>query len=319
MSLIVGAYPAQPEGPQQRQFFEELATIPAIRGLELPYRAWGGDPWPAGARAEWSAVVTAIPGTMQRVGGDPRFGLASADREGRRAAVDFTAGILSYVAGLRENGHRVEAVALHSAPSGHGNPAAFAESLDEILGWDWQDTALVVEHCDAPRPGRRAEKGFLSFRDETEIVRAFRQQGHDVGMLVNWARSVIETGESRTAADHVAAARAAGVLSGLMFSGCSPEATEFGYPWMDAHLPAVEVDGAPASSMLNAHEIARCLREAGELRFTGLKIGLPQDAVSPGERAERVRQMCALVMGNAVGTLPPEPRKLAQAPSLAST
>ena len=167
-------------------------------------------------------------------------------------------------------------------PSGHGNPAAFAESLDEILGWDWQDTALVVEHCDAPRPGRRAEKGFLSFRDETEIVRAFRQQGRDVGMLVNWARSVIETGESRTAADHVAAARAAGVLSGLMFSGCSPEATEFGYPWIDAHLPAVEVEGAPASSMLNAHEIARCLREAGELRFTGLKIGL-----APGRRIAR--------------------------------
>jgi hypothetical protein len=298
VSLIVGAYPAQPERPQERQFFEELSAVSAIRGLELPYRAWGGEPWPAGARTDWSAVVTAIPGTMQRVGGDPRFGLASTDREGRRAAVDFTAGILSYIAGLRDQGQRVEAVALHSAPSGHGDPAAFAESLAEILGWDWQSTSLVVEHCDAPRPGLVPEKGFLSFRDETDIVRVFREQGRDIGMLVNWGRSVIETGESRTAADHVAAAREAGVLSGLMFSGCSPESTEFGYPWIDAHLPAVEVEGAPASSLLTADEIVRCRRKAGDPPIIGLKIGLPRAAVSPSERAARVRQMCELVMTN---------------------
>lgn len=299
MSLIVGAYPAQPEGPNQRQFFEELSDVPAIRGLELPYRAWGGAPWPDGARADWSAVVTAIPGTMQRVGGDPRFGLASTNGEGRRAAIDFTAGILGYVARLRDQGHRVEAVALHSAPSGHGDPAAFAESLAEILGWDWRDTTLVIEHCDAPRAGMVPEKGFLSFHDETGVVRAFRDQGRDIGMLVNWARSVIETGESRTAAEHVAAARDAGVLSGLMFSSCSPETTDFGYPWIDAHLPAVEVAGTPASSLLTAREIARCRREAGEPPIVGLKIGLPRDAVSPSERAARVRQMCALVMANA--------------------
>ncbi|MEO5994400.1 DUF4862 family protein [Pseudarthrobacter sp. PH31-O2] len=298
VSLIVGAYPAQPEGLLQSQFFEELAALAAIRGLELPYRAWGGDPWPAGANADWSAVVTAIPGTMQRAGADARFGLASTDREGRRAAVDFTAGILGYVAGLRDQGHRVEAVALHSAPSGHGTPAAFAESLWEILGWDWQGTSLVVEHCDAPRPGRVPEKGFLSFSDETNLVRAFREQGQDIGMLVNWARSVIETGQRRTAAVHVAEAREAGVLNGLMFSGCSPEATEFGYPWIDAHLPAVEVEGAPASSLLTTREIAGCLREAGRPPIIGLKIGLPGAAASPLERAARVRQMCDLVMAN---------------------
>jgi hypothetical protein len=236
---------------------------------------------------------------MQRVGGDARFGLASMDREGRRAAVDFTAGILSYVAGLRDHGHRVEAVALHSAPSGHGSPAAFAESLGEILGWDWQDTSLVIEHCDTPRAGLVPEKGFLSFRDEVDVVRAFREQGRDIGMLVNWARSVIETGESRTATDHLAGAREAGVLSGLMFSGCSAETTEFGYPWIDAHLPAVEVEGAPASSLLNAREIARCLGEAANPPIIGFKIGLPRAAVSASERAERVRQMCALVMANA--------------------
>lgn len=298
MSLIVGAYPAQPGGAGQQPFFAALAEIPAIRGLELPYRASGGDPWPAGAPAEWSAVVTAIPGTMQRVGLDPNFGLASVDPDGRRAAMEFTAGVREYVTGLRDQGHRVEAVALHSAPSWRGSAPAFAESLAEILGWDWSGTSLVVEHCDAPRPGRDPEKGFLPIQAEIDVVRTLKDRGHGIGMLVNWGRSVIETRESRTAVEHIAQARDAGVLSGLMFSGCSGEATEFGYPWIDAHLPAVEVEGAPASSLLNAREIARCLDAAGELPITGFKIGLPQDAGSAEERASLLRQMCALVAGN---------------------
>lgn len=296
MSLIVGAYPAQSPGPLQQQFFEQLAGISSIRGLELPYRASGGDPWPAGAPGAWSAVVTAIPGTMQRVGLDPHFGLASTDSNGRRSAVDFVAGIKDYVAALLDTGHQVEAVELHSAPPHHASAAAFAESLEDILGWDWRGTKIVIEHCDAPRSGRAPEKGFLPFEEEVRVVRSLREQGrHDIGILVNWARSVIETGESRTAAEHIRYAREAGVLTGLMFSGCSPETTEFGYPWIDAHLPAVEVQGAPASSLLNAGEIARCLEEAGELPITGFKIGLPQDAGSPAERVARLRQMCNLI------------------------
>ncbi|MGY3318991.1 DUF4862 family protein [Arthrobacter sp. TE12232] len=295
MSLIVGAYPAQPEGFTQRQFFEAIAQIPAIRGLEVPYRATGGDPWPAGAPAGWSAVVTAIPGTMQRVGLDRHFGLASVDPDGRRAAIDFTAGVREYVTGLRDQGHQVEAVALHSAPPWRGAAPAFAESLAEILDWDWSGTSLVVEHCDAPRQGRDPEKGFLSIQAEVDVVRSLKDRGYGIGMLVNWARSVIETRQSRTASEHIAYARDAGVLSGLMFSGCSGEATEFGYPWVDAHLPAVEVDGAPVSSLLNAREIARCLRSAGELPITGFKVGLPENAVSAEERASLLRQMCALM------------------------
>ena len=80
MSLIVGAYPAQPSGLLDREtFFTELADEPTIRGLELPYHRDGGDPWPPGAPAAWTAVITAIPGTMQHLAGDPHFGLASTD------------------------------------------------------------------------------------------------------------------------------------------------------------------------------------------------------------------------------------------------
>ena len=298
MSLIVGAYPAQPTGAAQRLFFDELARVRSIRGLELPYRAAGGEAWPSGAAEAWTAVVTAIPGTMQRLGEEGRFGLASNDPDGRRSALHFVAGIRSYVASLVDAGHPVEAVELHSAPALNASATALAESLKEVLDWDWCGSAIVIEHCDKPRRGHDPEKGFLPFSAEVEVVESLRAQGlGNLGMLVNWGRSVIETGESRTAADHVRQAREAGVLMGLVFSGCSPAQTEFGYPWIDAHLPAVEVDGAPASSLLNAHEIARCLAAAGQIPITGFKIGVPLDAVSAVERAGRLQQMCDLITG----------------------
>ena len=140
MSLIVGAYPAQGPGTLQQQFFEELAGISSIRGLELPYRASGGDPAGRPVSPPCSAVVTAIPGTMQRLGLDGHFGLASTDSNGRRSAVDFVAGIKDYVTALVAAGHPVEAVELHSAPPQHASAAAFAESLEDILGWDWRGT-----------------------------------------------------------------------------------------------------------------------------------------------------------------------------------
>ncbi|ACL41343.1 UDP-N-acetylglucosamine pyrophosphorylase [Pseudarthrobacter chlorophenolicus A6] len=298
MSLIVGAYPAQPAGSQQ-EFYRGLATVPAVRGLELPYGPHGGSPWPAGAPAEWSAVVTSIPGTMQRLNASAAFGLASVDAAGRRKALDFAAGLHAYVLRLKDEGRQVEAVELHSAPHPGADVAMFRASLSEILEWDWGTTRVLVEHCDAPRPGNKPEKGFLPFADEVDVVRALREQsGGRAGLVINWARSVIETRNPDTAAQHIALAREAGVLAGVMFSGCSPDATEFGYPWIDAHLPAVEVDGAPPSSLLNRAEIERCLAAAGAVPVTGFKVGLPREGLTVQDRVDRLRQMCALIGGS---------------------
>src|SRR5450756_1748773 len=79
--------------------------------------------------------------------------------------------------------------------------------------------------------------------------------GTRLGITINWARSAIEGRSPDTAVRHIESARTAGVLSGVMFSGCSPVATDFGYPWIDAHLPAREVEGAPNSSLLTADRI----------------------------------------------------------------
>jgi hypothetical protein len=295
MSLIVGAYPAQPEDLQP-QFYQALGAIPSIRGLELPYGPYGGSPWPAGAPEDWSAVVTAIPGTMKRLGEASTFGLASRDGDGRRAALEFVSGLREYASRLAVQGHAVEAVELHSAPTLYSSAHSFEESLKEVLDWDWGSTRVLVEHCDALRWGSKPEKGFLSFDEEVNTVASLQSQGWgQVGIVVNWARSVIESGITGTAVQHLLQAREAGVLAGVMFSGCSPEATEFGYPWIDAHLPAVEVDGAPPSSLLNRAEVQRCLAAAGPVAITGFKIGLPHQGLSVQDRAGRLEQMCDLV------------------------
>lgn len=295
MSLIVGAYPAQP-GELQEQFYRGLAAISPIRGLELPYGPYGGTGWPAGAPEGWSAVVTAIPGTMQRLGTNMAFGLASADAAGRREALDLAVGVRDYALRLQDAGHEVEAVELHSAPTGGASARWFEESLKEVLGWDWGPARVLIEHCDAPRPGASPEKGFLTFAEEVDIAVSLRAQGWEqVGVAVNWARSVIESGNPDTVVEHLSLGRDAGVLGGLVFSGCSPEETGFGYAWIDAHLPAVEVQGAPPSSVLNRSEIDRCLATAGPLPILGFKIGLGPEVLSPAERVERVRQMAVLV------------------------
>jgi hypothetical protein len=128
------------------------------------------------------------------------------------------------------------------------------------------------------------------------VVRSLRDQGwKHVGILVNWARSVIESRNPDTPIEHLSRAREAGVLAGVMFSGCSPVATEFGYPWIDAHLAAAEVQGAPASSLLTRHEIERCLATSGPLPITGFKIGLPHSGLSVQARVARLQQMCDLI------------------------
>ncbi|MFF1883570.1 DUF4862 family protein [Pseudarthrobacter sp. NPDC058196] len=295
MSLIVGAYPAQPVELQE-QFYRGLAAISPIRGLELPYGPHGGTVWPAGAPETWSAMVTAIPGTMQRLAANAAFGLASADTAGRREALDFAAGVREHARGLQDAGHEVEAVELHSAPTGGASARWFEESLKEVLEWDWGSARVLIEHCDAPRPGASPEKGFLSFAEEVDIAVSLRNQGLErVGVTVNWARSVIESGSPDTAVEHLSLGREAGVLEGLVFSGCSPKETGFGYAWIDAHLPAVEIQGAPPSSMLNRHEIDRCLAAAGPLPILGFKVGLGPDQLSPEERVERLRHMAVLV------------------------
>ena len=293
MSLILGAYPIEPDDPgQSRRLFELLGASGLYGGLELPYHSTGGVGWPEGAPRDWRAVITAIPGTMNRMGADPVFGLASEDAEGRARAIDFAAGIRDYVAAVAAAGPLQVAVELHSAPRAGGCLDALAESLTLLAAWDWSGAKLVIEHCDAPRPSWTPEKGFLELDDEIAVLAAVAAvAGTRLGITINWARSAIEGRSPDTAVRHIESARKAGVLSGVMFSGCSPVATDFGYPWIDAHLPAREVEGAPNSSLLTADRIRESVVAAGPVDYLGLKIGLRPASLGVEAQVARLATM----------------------------
>lgn len=297
MRLVVGTYPVDPvDASESRLFYDELDHCGAYGALELPVDAGGTRAVPAAVPLEWSLVLTAIPGTMQRMGGDPAFGLASTDPEGRRRALDFTAALRDDVARLADSGRRILAVQLHSAPRGRGSAAALRDSLTEVVEWDWAGAAITIEHCDALVEDHAPEKGFLSLDDEIDVgAQVSAASGVPVGVTINWARSVIETHDADEAARHIGRAAVAGLLSGVMFSSCAPTATEFGYPWIDAHLPAREIPGAPRDTLLTAAHVRACLAAAGPLLYTGMKVDVLPHNLSASELAARLNAMARLV------------------------
>ena len=76
---------------------------------------------------------------------------------------------------------------------------------------------------------------------------------------------------------HVLEAGKRGVLDGIIFSGAGPEETQYGYSWIDGHLPA---QADEATSIMDEAEIARCAQGAiaGGAKYLGAKVCVPKDA-----------------------------------------
>lgn len=289
--FVVGAYASDPADAAQRDAYAALLRgSDWVSGLELPYPGLvAAEPRRVASdlNDEWTSnVLTAIPGTMQRVAADPTFGLASPDAAGRAAAIAFTRGVCSAVQTLAEaKGHGVViAVELHSAPTRQADPYALRASLEEVLEWDWAGAQLVVEHCDRWTASHTVEKGFLQLEAEIEIA-----QSLGIGLTINWGRACLEGRSAAAALAAVHATRTAGVLAGLMFSGVSPNTTRYGGPWADAHLPAAEDD---PDSLMTSADIAACATSASNLRdritplmYIGAKISAPTHA-SPARRLQ---------------------------------
>lgn len=289
MSVFVGAYAASPAHAQwdpaaERAFFEGLAAVPDVRGLELP---WTGSVHPhdddwlyANYPRGFDAVLTSIPDTMRRLQGEPRFGLASTDAQGRADAVRQVREMRDAAKRLDDACGRatVAAIEVHSAPSlagAEGSADALRASLTDLLetrGWD--DMALVVEHCDAAVPGQAAEKGFLTLEDEITAVDALPDT---VGLSINWGRSAIELRDPDRVAAQVAQAAQSGRLHGLMFSGASERPSPFGPAWVDAHHPLApdeaEFPGGEPSSLLTVARLRAAVAAAGPVRWSGVKLG----------------------------------------------
>ena len=122
---IVGAYAAMPRAIAEREcLYRGLAETGWVDGIEIPYRdGLDADPrWLADQLRDRFAhcVVTAIPGTMGQLAGDPDFGLASSDEQGRQRALKWFTNLVDDVRTLHEMvGHPVVRwVEVHSAREG---------------------------------------------------------------------------------------------------------------------------------------------------------------------------------------------------------
>jgi hypothetical protein len=306
--LVVGAYAASPahrrwDTAAEEEFFEQLAQIPDVGAFELPWLgsihphddAWLHRHFPTAL----GAVVTDIPYTMGRIAGDPGYGLASVDEGGRERAVADVGRVRDGVRGLDDaQGRRVVGVVeLHSAPRGvRGASDALAKSLTEIAGWDWDGADLVIEHCDAWREGQIPEKGFLSLDEELDAI---ERSGADLGVSLNWGRSVIEGRTPATAVAHARASAERGLLRGFMASGAAATPTDFGPAWIDAHLPFAPEPGlahTTPGSLMTTSDVRDVLRAAGPLAWAGVKVGCAREDAPVAERVALVQEAVEVML-----------------------
>lgn len=299
MKPFVSSYAlAQPGAPWDRDgeaaLFDGLARLD-LAGLELPFNGRlhaHDDAWLLDRlRPEWRVIVTLLPGTMDRLKDDKHFGLASADPDGRKRAVGFAAQarrVVEHIHGYLGRG-RVAAVAVHSAPRLGGSGArstleGFASSLSELRSWDWSGAGLLVEHCDAAVPAHAPDKGFLRVEDECAAL-SLSKGPNPARMLVNWGRSAIETRSSAGPSEHIRRCVEAGLLSGLFFSGATPDDPDYGV-WKDSHAP---FSVSRPSSLLSVAAAKDALAKAGELDFVGLKIQPLPSSLGTAERLALLR------------------------------
>ncbi|MCA4134126.1 DUF4862 family protein [Arthrobacter sp. M4] len=293
--LIAGAYAAAPpqlasDAAAEARWYELLRSEPLIDGLELP---WTGTLHPSGLdhllsllEPSWRSVVTAIPGTAQRVATNPLYGLASDDQHSRAQAVRDIEGLFGDVQRIRSaiGPDAVTAVELHSAPNRHGassSAESFASSLAEIASWNWNGVALAIEHCDAGLPAGQSQKGFLSLQEEIAAVQQVNAGTRTrLGLTVNWGRSAIEARGPEGPVQHVSEIAEASDLLGVMFSGASGVSTVYGGAFADVHVPVHGTEAGTASdSLMTLESISRTLDAAGpKLLYSGVKV-----AAVPGE------------------------------------
>lgn len=305
MRIHLGAYAASPchsawDAAAESAFYDGLRRLD-LAGLEHPYwdrlHRWDDAWFLDHLDPSWTLLVTTLPGTMDRLKEDPRFGLASADKDGRRRALDVLEGCRRTVKHLHQYLGRkvVKAVELHSAPRLGGGAKsdleAFSDSLTVLRSGDWDGASLLVEHCDAYTKEHAPDKGFLRIEDEAVAVR--RSSGTTPCLLlVNWGRSAIEGRSADTPLAHLRRAADSGLLGGLVFSGAVASHPLYG-EWRDSHAP---FSTSVPESLLTPSAAARALAEAGDAPFLGLKmqplpatLGLPERLDSVKKDLETLR------------------------------
>ncbi|HEX5793852.1 MAG TPA: DUF4862 family protein [Rheinheimera sp.] len=317
MKYTLGAYAASPNhsgwNPAlETAFYNALKALPNIKGLEHPFigalHQHDDDWFLANIDPKWDYVFTCIPGIMNALGHNPLFGIASDDEAGRFAALDFMQQACAAIGKLNAHLGRqaVTAIQIQTAPARHkalSSAAALRASLQTMLEWDWHGARIVIEHCDALVESHTPSKGFLALGDELDVITQLNtslSKEQQLGVVINWGRSVFETRRVDGALEHILAVQAAGVLSGLMFSGVSDQDSEYG-AWRDSHQPAkhsaLVQHGEPGSWMteLAMHNCLAACDAADALLVLGAKIGVRPHSAVLEQRISIIRETLAIL------------------------
>lgn len=310
-ALLLSAYPAAPDDRELGvgaldDYYSRLRALDGVGSVELPVDGngaiVGGARTLARVAGHWDIVLTTVPGTRARLDHNGSFGLASTFRSGREEAVAFGRAVLEEARRVDETlGRRaVSGIALVSAPRASPDPdsssgRALAASLMRLLDHGADGRTLYLEHCDSPVVGRAPIKGYLRMTEETDALAQVHAADHrNVSALVNWGRSALERRSVDSPVEHLRLAQDAGVLGGLVFSGCADVDGPYGPAWADAHTPfapAPDDEFGETSSLLTDGEIARCLAVTTPETLIGVKV-----AARPGTGvAARVRLQQAML------------------------
>lgn len=293
---FVGAYATSPalvswDGDKEAEFINALkAELGTIRGLELPF--WGEGVHPHDSELflslldpQWQYVMTCLPGNMEGLKANKHFGLASDNEAGRQQALAYYRRASEAVQALNAHfaGNKVICVAVATSPAlaaegVSSSVEALEKSLQIIAAYQWDGAKLVIEHCDSGRAATPPVKGFLSLEEELSVIdRLKSNHGIEMGITINWARSVIEARDASGANEHIKKAVEQGVLSGLMFSGTASDADSDYGQWSDLHLPIAEEPGLnhfEKTSLMTAKNVQSCLVDSQhqQLDYLGLKV-----------------------------------------------
>ncbi len=244
-TYFVAAYASSPSPSQwdakaEAGYFESLAAHPQVVGIEHPFLLdTPRYPLPflkSYVPDHWSMMITTLPQFMQFGQQCPDIGLASQNEESRVLAVQYMQKVCEYVATLEDafSKQMVKAIHFPSLPKNtdehlRGKMSAFQRSLEEIAQMSWGNVALNIEHCDAYRPAQGVEKGGLLLSEEIAAI----QSVGGFGIVLNWARSVIEYQNVMGAVQHIQEAMDANLLKGFFYSGCKAD-------WKDGHTSPLE-------------------------------------------------------------------------------
>jgi Domain of unknown function (DUF4862) len=220
-------------------YFKKLWQNKDIIGIEHPFipnnEKYSVDFLKKNIAQNWSIIITLVPETMLSLKENPDFGLASKNEAGRNSAVKLMEKTSDYIVELNKLFSRkiVKAVHFQSAPKNNyqeirGNKFALKKSLLEINHFNWQGAELNLEHCE------------------------------NTGIVLNWARSVIEGRSTEHILKHIKMAQEANLLKGFFFSGCDAS-------FKDNHLP-------PIDSLLTKINIQNCLDLLKKDIYLGIKV-----------------------------------------------